>query len=107
MQSRTSRILASLALLICFVCPLVELFDYWDNSVVSGDDTEYRLVILALCVGVAYMLARLAFKSWTSLNFVFRSITVFSVAKPSSCRTGHCRLPLFEDRSPPELPLRI
>ena len=45
-------------LLTCFICPLAETFDSWDDTVQSGNDTEYALVILALCVGVSYTFAR-------------------------------------------------
>jgi hypothetical protein len=50
-------------LLTCLICPLLELFDSWDDTIQSGNDTEYALVILALCVGVAYSFARFISKS--------------------------------------------
>jgi len=48
-----------MALTICLVCPLVDLFDQWDHVLQTGHDTEYPLVVLALCVGAAFVLARL------------------------------------------------
>jgi hypothetical protein len=48
-----------MALTVCLVCPLVDLFDQWDHVLQTGNDTEYPLVILALCVGAAFVLARL------------------------------------------------
>jgi hypothetical protein len=53
MRSRASFIIATLALAICFVCPVAEMFDQWDHTLQTGDDTEYTFVLLALCVGVA------------------------------------------------------
>jgi hypothetical protein len=106
-MSRASKIVAALVLLVCFVCPLVELFDYWDDSVQTGNDTEYGLVVLALCVGVAYTFARFVFKSRTILDLVSRYIFPPGVDKPSWSETGYSGVPLFEDRSPPGLPLRI
>jgi hypothetical protein len=47
-----------IVLLICLVCPLVEIFDQWDHTIQTGYDIEYALVVLALCVGVAYTFAR-------------------------------------------------
>ena len=44
---------------ICLLCPLVDLFDQWDHALQTGNDTEYPLVILALCVGAAFVLGRL------------------------------------------------
>jgi hypothetical protein len=45
--------------LICFVCPALEMFDRWDNTLQTGQDTEYTFVLLALCVGALYTLAKL------------------------------------------------
>ncbi len=59
MQSKLTRIVIGVALLICVVCPLVEMFDHWDNTLQTGNDTEYALVILSLCVGTAFSFARL------------------------------------------------
>jgi hypothetical protein len=47
------------ALAICLVCPLVDMIDQWDHALQTGSDSEYPLVILALCVGLAFALARL------------------------------------------------
>src|SRR5216684_179382 len=63
MRSQASRITVTLVLLTCFVCPLLETFDTWDHTVQTGNDTEYALVVLALCVGAAYSAARFIFKS--------------------------------------------
>ena len=49
-------------LVTCFVCPLVEIFDHWDNTLQTGNDSEYALVIVVLCVGAAYSLAHLIVK---------------------------------------------
>src|SRR5579864_5056609 len=73
MRSRASRITATLVLLTCLICPLVETFDTWDHTIQTGNDTEYSLVVLALCVGVAYSFARFIFKS-TLLGFVAKSL---------------------------------
>src|ERR1700730_2597269 len=59
MRSRASQIIVALVLLTCLVCPFVEMFDNWDHTAQTGNDTEYALVVLALCVGVVYTLARL------------------------------------------------
>jgi hypothetical protein len=56
MRSRASFATAILVLAICFVCQAAEMFDQWDHTLQTGDDTEYTFVVLALCVGVAYSL---------------------------------------------------
>src|SRR5258708_17239110 len=59
MRTRASLIAGAMALAICLVCPLVDAFDQWDHVLQTGHDTEYPLVVLALCVGAAFVLARL------------------------------------------------
>jgi hypothetical protein len=59
MSFRPTQIVAVIALLVCFVCPILELFDCWDNTAQTGNDTEYTLVLVSLCVGAAYSIARL------------------------------------------------
>jgi hypothetical protein len=59
MRSKASVIVGVIALAICLVCPLVDLFDQWDHALQTGNDSEYPLVILALCVGLVLALGRL------------------------------------------------
>jgi hypothetical protein len=59
MRTRMSRATAVLVLLTCLVCPVLEMFDNWDHTLQTGNDTEYALVLLTLCVGAVYVLARL------------------------------------------------
>lgn len=62
MRSKASILTGAIALAICVVCPLLDLFDSWDHALQTGTDTEYPLVVLALCVGAAFLLGRLALK---------------------------------------------
>lgn len=82
------------------------MFDSWDDTIQSGNDTEYALVILALCVGVGYSLARFTFKSGL-LGLVARR--VFASYTQKSFLSAPCSfiLLLFDATSPPPLPLRI
>jgi len=34
------------------------MFDHWDHTLQTGNDTEYTLVVIALCVGLAFSMAR-------------------------------------------------
>jgi hypothetical protein len=106
MRSRATRITVALPLLICFVCPIVETFDHWDHTIQTGNDTEYTLVVLALCVGVAYSFARFVFKS-ALLRFVAKS--VFASFAQKSFLSASCRFTLLlsDATSPPPVPLRI
>ena len=62
MRLRFARAIVPILLVTCFVCPLVEIFDHWDNTLQTGNDSEYALVIVVLCVGAAYSLAHFIFK---------------------------------------------
>ena len=53
MRSRASFIIATFVLAVCFVCHAAEMFDQWDHTLQTGDDTEYTFVLLALCIGIA------------------------------------------------------
>lgn len=58
----------TLVLAICIVCPLVEIFDHWDRTIQTGQDTEYALVVLALCVGASYAFGRAVLRIIGSLR---------------------------------------
>jgi hypothetical protein len=106
MRSRLLHVGIVFIIVVCLVCPLVELFDHWDHTIQTGNDTEYTLVILALCMGVAYSFARLIFE-FAQLRFLAR--TVFASCVKKSLFSVPCgfTLLLFDATSPPPLPLRI
>jgi hypothetical protein len=106
MQSRASRITVTIVLLICLVCPLLEMFDQWDDTIQTGNDTEYGLVVLALCVGVAYSFAQFIFK-YSLRGFLAKNALTSRVHK--SFRSTPCSFVplLFNPLSPPTLALRI
>src|SRR5260370_41702331 len=43
MGTRMARVAAMIVLLICVVCPVTEMFDNWDHTLQTGQDTEYTL----------------------------------------------------------------
>lgn len=106
MHCQRSHVVATLVLLTCLVCPLAEMFDHWDHTLQTGNDTEYALVVLALCIGVAYSFARFIFKA-ALFGFVVKRVFASWVLStlPS---TPRCFILLFFDATgPPLLPLRI
>jgi hypothetical protein len=105
MHPHAPRIIAALALLICLVCPLVETFDNWDHTVQTGNDTEYAVVVMALCVGVAYSLARFILKL-SPLDRFAKSVLSFAAKKVPFFAHDFAFLP-SNAASPPPLPLRI
>src|SRR5580700_3327725 len=104
MRTKASRITGAIALAICFVCPLAEMFDQWDHTLQTGNDTEYLFVLLALCVGAVYVLRQIVVAldfsltrsgvrftlptSLISLSFLKRSaaLTLASASPPLSLR---------------------
>jgi hypothetical protein len=106
MQARASRIIAMLALLTCLICPVVETFDTWDHTIQTGNDTEYSLVILALCVGVTYSFAHFIFKS--PLVGLVGTAVFASCAQRSFLSAPNRVTSLLSDAtSPPPLLLRV
>src|SRR6267378_805937 len=102
MRRTSVHIVIAIVVFTCLMCPLVEMFDNWDHTLQTGNDTEYALVALALCVGVAYSFARFIFNS-ALLGFVAKSVFA-SYSLPTPCSFT---LLLFDATSPPSLPLRI
>jgi len=70
MRTRMSRAAVMIVLLTCLVCPVLETFDHWDHTLQTGNDTEYTLVLLALCVGAVYTLARLIVRFGSGLSSI-------------------------------------
>src|SRR2546427_538554 len=106
MRSRAFRITAALALLTCLICPLVETFDTWDHTIQTGNDTESTLVVLALCMGLAFSVARFILKS-ALLGFVAKSVFVYRGWKSFLLAPRSFTFLLYDATSPPLLPMRI
>src|ERR1700674_3997300 len=51
------RFATGVILTICIGTPVMEIFDQWDRTLQDGNDTEINLVVVALCVGVAFAVA--------------------------------------------------
>ena len=41
MKTRATLIAGTIALAICVLCPLVDMFDQWDHALQTGNDSEY------------------------------------------------------------------
>ncbi|MGH9684333.1 MAG: hypothetical protein ACRD4S_12080 [Candidatus Acidiferrales bacterium] len=106
MRTRASRITAAIVLLTCVVCPVVELFDFWDKTMQTGTDTEYAFVFLALCVGLLYSFAGIISKFFLDLPAV--EAASCAAEKPSfhfllSAAVARVLIPI----SPPALSLSL
>jgi hypothetical protein len=95
----------TLVLFICLVCPIVEMFDSWDHTIQTGNDTENALVVLALCVGVAYLFARFIFQP-ILLGLVVKNVHPLRIKKVFFFARGFGSL-LLDETNPPPRPLRI
>ncbi len=56
-MSSLRRFATGIILAICIGAPVLETFDQWDRTLQDGNDTEINLVVVALCVGVAFAVA--------------------------------------------------
>ena len=102
-----THVIVAIVLLTCFVCPLVELFDQWDHTLQTGNDTEYTLVLFALCIGIVFTLIRLSIALFSNV-FVLSTSTVLRLRlrrSPFFCFAG--ALLLASATGSPPLNLRI
>jgi hypothetical protein len=105
MRSRATLIIVTLVLAICLVCPLVEMFDQWDHALQTGNDTESPVMVLALCVGVAYLFARITCK-FSRLGPLAEALSFSCAHEPFSTLMGSSSvIPI--PVSPPALALRV
>jgi len=81
------------------------MFDTWDHTIQTGNDTEYALVVLALSVGVAHSFARFILKP-VPVDLVARSILPSGAHNVLVFARGFALL-LVDVTSPPLLPLRL
>ena len=58
MAKKTLKLVVFAVLVVWLSWPIVELFDTWDQPVHKGDDTQYSIIVLGLCVGAAYVFSR-------------------------------------------------
>jgi hypothetical protein len=56
-MSSLRRFATGIIVAICIGAPVLEMFDQWDRTLQDGNDTEINLVVVALCVGVAFAVA--------------------------------------------------
>jgi hypothetical protein len=82
------------------------MFDQWDHTVQTGNDIEYALVALALCIGVVYSFVRCVFRF--SLQRCARELNSNSYADRHLLAFGwYPFLATLLPTSPPVLALRI
>lgn len=77
----------------------------WHSTFDDGNDTEFALVIAALCLGLGYIAARLLFKSAFFASIFSRVLGHYPEHSLALVRGFH---PLcYAATGPPLLPLRI
>jgi len=93
-----------IVLTVCFICPMVEAFDQWHDAVETGSDTEYAVVVLALCIPVALSFSRLFQRA---ISEVVRA--TIAPCKPQKSNEPELEMTfvLSSATSPPVLSLRI
>ena len=48
------RLVIAAIIAITLGAPIAELFDSWDQALEAGNDTEANVVVVALCIGIAF-----------------------------------------------------
>lgn len=93
-------------LAVCLVCPVMEMFDQWDHTPQTGNDTESALVVVALCLGATFLLSCVILE-------ILRSSARGGIGCPSCFLRASALLPVAPDSvfpisiSPPLTNLRI
>lgn len=99
-------IMASVILVTCLTCPVMQAVDRWDHEIQTGQDTESALVVLALCIGAAFALARAAIH-------ISKALLVRALGSLGSLFSAPLEMPYginvaaFLSTSPPFVILRI
>ncbi len=95
------QLAASLLLLVCLCAQVAETFDFWDQTLQTGNDVEYSLMVVALVVGAGFGAAYVAATVMRTVSrtswLLSLSVTSSSFAPLAAASTGY---------SPPP-PLRI
>jgi len=102
MAKKTLKLVVFAVLVVWLSWPIVELFDNWDKQAPSGDDTQYSIIVLGLCVGAAYVFLRRTRLFITEVARVvaayLRLLLPFAPFVSLRRRAPHC---LGPPRSPP------
>jgi hypothetical protein len=105
MRSRATFTMATLILAVCFVCQIAEIFDQWDHTLQTGNDTEYAFVVVSLCAGVACSL------KWFVPGIVFPNsqAEAISYRRPRLLffALTNCSSSILVPASPPTAALRV
>ncbi len=85
---------------------VTELFDHWDQTLRTGQDGDYAIVLIAACAGAAFVTA-------ASVRFLRRLLRIFAESAPCIFLFAAVKTPAPEafafDLSPPPdiTPIRI
>ena len=98
------RLAIGAILAISLGAPIAELFDSWDQNLQAGNDTEANMVVVVLCVGVAF-----------AVGTIVVTTRIRALASSSAGRVVLVRAPLREIASllepaptvSPPIPLRV
>jgi hypothetical protein len=62
---RLRKLATALILTAVVACPVLEMFDQWDDTTRTGNDTETAIVVVVLCVGAALIGAQIVVRPST------------------------------------------
>ncbi|PYU22947.1 MAG: hypothetical protein DMG30_13385 [Acidobacteria bacterium] len=105
MRARMSYVVVTV-LLICLVCPVMQMFDRWDHEVQTGQDTESALVVVALCLGVTFSLVQAILKLYLGSPSVRKKTDCSPLSSSRQILIGAATSVLVSESPPPTI-LRI
>ena len=76
------RLAIAIILAISIGAPIVELFDDWDQTLQTGSDTEANVVVVALCIGVAFAIGTILVNRIRAAASAFARRVVLSCEAP-------------------------
>jgi hypothetical protein len=100
-MSGIRRFAIGVVLAVVIGAPILEAFDRWDQTMQDGNDTESNLVIVAICVGLAFSIVA---SLLTRLRGSLRSrSTVARIPEPLFSNPAALEAPLPNSRPPTTL----
>jgi hypothetical protein len=96
------RVAVVVLVLICLGAQVAEIFDSWDDTLSTGNETEYAVVMVALLIGSAMLGVRIATAIFEKLAGLtgFSPIVLVHTARP---RFSNRLALVLLDTSPPAL----
>jgi len=83
---RTTRFTIVLLVVVVLLGTQVsELFDTWDNTLQTGNDVEFSLTVIALCIGACVLFAKLLLRRFHNSILGLHAFLLHQLLRSSGC----------------------